>query len=315
MPTITIDDIHAAQQRIRPYVPPTRVEQASDDLGSDVWLKLENTNLTHSFKIRGALNAALSLDEAAKSKGLVTASSGNHAQGLAYGAHLAGVQASILMPAHTPARKVSGVRRYGAIALTDFANYDEAEAEALRMAEEDGRTFISAYNDPRIIAGTGTIGLEILTDLPDVERVVVCVGGGGLISGVAMAIKSHNPAIEVIGVCAQSAPTMYNLMNNTDHPEVWETWAEALSGGIEADALTITMTRQYVDQIVMVTEAQIANAMRWAVDAAGWLVEGGGAVGIAALLHHVIADHGKKTAVVVSGGNLDLKTLLTILDP
>jgi len=312
MPAVTLDDIHAAHKRIAPHVPPTRLEPAPADLGAAVWLKLENTNLTHSFKIRGALTAALSLEEAAS--GLVTASSGNHAQGLAYGAHLAGVPATILMPAHTPQRKVDGVRRYGATARTDFANYDEAEAEALRMAQEDGLTFISAYNDPRIIAGTGTIGLEIVAALPDVERVLVCVGGGGLISGVAMAVKAHNPAIEVIGVCAQSAPTMYNLMNGTDHPENWDTLAEALSGGIEADALTIDMTREYVDRVVMVDEAAITAAMRWSIGTAGWLVEGGGAVGIAALLHHTVTDTGQKTAVVVSGGNLDLTTLRTILD-
>jgi threonine dehydratase len=217
------------------------------------------------------------------------------------------------MPAHTPERKVHGVQRLGAEAVTSFANYDEAEAAALHRARTDGMTYVSAYNDRMVIAGNGTVGLEILDQLPEVERVIVCVGGGGLISGIATAIKGHKPACEVIGVCAKSAPTMHNIINDTDYPENWDTLAEALSGGIEEGALTIDLTRQHVDRIVLVEEAQIAEAMRWAIAQQGWLVEGGGAVGVAALLTGVIADDGRPTAVVISGGNVDAATITSVL--
>ena len=306
---LIIDSILAAQFKLRQHLTPTRLERAFT-LGPSVWLKLENTNLTHSFKIRGALNAALSLDAGGA---LVTASSGNHAQGLAYAAHLTGATAKILMPAHTPQRKIDGVRYYGAEAITHFDNYDTAEAEALRLAREDGLTFVSPYNDPHIVAGTGTIALEILDQLPDVARVLVCVGGGGLVAGIATAIKARRPGCEVIGVCAQAAPSMYNSFYGTDHAEDWDTLAEALSGGIEPGAITVPLVKQHVDRVVLVSEVQIAEAMRWCVDVAGWLVEGGGAVGVAALLAGVVEADDRPTVVVVSGGNIAGETLRAVL--
>ena len=309
---IALQDIQNAREQLRPHLYPTPLEPAPG-LPADAWLKLENANRTHSFKIRGALNAALSLNDEQKARGLIAASSGNHAQALAYAAKLAQVEATICMPAHTPRRKVEGVRRWGAIARTDYANYDEAEADALRRAREENQTFVSAYNHPHVIAGAGTIGLEILDELPDVGRVVVCVSGGGLIAGVATAVKSLRPDVEVIGVCAQNAPSMYNAFYGTDYSEVWETLAEALSGGIEAGSITVPLVKQYVDRIVLVTEAQIAAAIRWCVNEVGWLVEGGGAVGVAALLSGVIEDNGQQTAVVISGGNIDGDTLRDVL--
>jgi len=304
---LTIDALIVARQRLNAYLNPTKLEPSQ--LGDNIWFKLENTNLTHSFKIRGALNAVLSLEGAERERGLVAASSGNHAQGLAYASHLTGASAQILMPAHTPTRKVDGVRRYGGEVVLDFPNYDACEVEALRRARDDGMTYISPYNDERIIAGAGTIGLEIVEQLPDVERIVVCVGGGGLISGVALAVKSLKPDCEVVGVNALSAPTMHNLLYGTDYRENWDTLAEALSGGIEAGAVTIDMTREYVDKIVLVTEEQIAAAMTWLALVPGWLVEGGGAVGVAALMDTVVPDDGKRTVVVISGGNVDVSLL------
>jgi threonine dehydratase len=308
---LTLADIQAARERIAPYCQPTLLEFAPE-LGDNIWLKLENTNQTHSFKIRGALNAALSLDDAARAKGLVTASSGNHAQALSYAAKIAGVKAKILIPKHTPKRKVNGVIRHGAEAVLFGDNYDETEAEALRLGRE-GLTFVSAYSDPKVIAGTGTIGLEILDQLPEVERVIVPVSGGGLISGIALAIKETNPAIEVIGVNAQSAPSMYNHFYGTDYQEVWETLAEALSGAIEDGSMTLELVTKYVDQIVLATEDQIEMAMRWMIDQQGWIVEGGGCVGAAALLANTIEHDGRPTAVVVSGGNVDGETIRRIL--
>jgi threonine dehydratase len=304
------DDIILAQERLSAHLTPTHLEPAIL-LDGPIYFKLENTNLTHSFKIRGALNAVLSLD--APQRGLVTASSGNHAQGLAIAAQMVGARARILMPAHTPRRKVAAARHYGAQVVLDHETYDDCEAVALDMARDEGLTYVSAYNDPQVIAGAGTIGLEILAQMPDVARVVVCVGGGGLISGIALAIKARRPDVTVIGVNAKAAPTMHNLLYGTDYPEVWETLAEALSGGIEDGALTIDLTKRYVDQLVMVDEDQIAAAMRWMLDHQGWLVEGGGAVSVAALLHGVIPVDDRPTVALVSGGNVDPTTIRQII--
>jgi len=308
----TLSDVVNARERLNTYLNPTLLETAPG-LGEQVWLKLENTHPTHSFKIRGALNAIFSLTEMAKAKGVVTASSGNHAQGLAYAAHLTQTRAKILMPKHTPQRKVNGVKRYGAEALLFGHNYDETEAEARRIEREEHMTFVSAYNDAHVVAGAGTIGLEILDQLPDVERVVVCVSGGGLIAGIAMVIKSRKPNVEVIGVNAVSAPAMYNHFYNTQYPQVWDTLAEALSGEIEDGCITLGIVKKYVDRIMLVTEEAIADAMRWMVDVQGWIVEGGGAVGVAALRSNVIPADGRPTAVVVSGGNVDGATLRRVL--
>ncbi len=311
---LTHADILRARRRITPYVPLTPLEPAPA-LGANVWLKLENVNPTHSFKVRGALNAVLSLSSEERARGLIASSSGNHAQGLAYAAALAGARAVILMPKHTPRRKVEGVQRHGAEVVLFADTYDECETEALRRARAEGLHFISPYNDLSVMAGAGTIGIEILEALPDVERVVVCVSGGGLISGVATAIRglAAHP-IEIIGVNALSAPSMYNFFYGQNLPENWDTLAEALSGGIEQGALTLDIVRRTVDRMVLVNEAQIAAAMRWMIDVQGWLVEGGGAVGVAALLHGIIPDDGKPTVAIVSGSNVDGATLRKVLN-
>lgn len=309
---VTFDDILRANERIRPYLQSTPLETAPT-LGAQVALKLENLNLTHSFKVRGALNAILSLDEETKAQGIIAASSGNHAQGVAYAAHVTGTPARIVMPTHTPRRKVDGVRRWGAEAVLFGATYDEAEAEGRRLESTEKRPFVSPYNDPHVIAGAGTVGLEIALEMPTVERVLVPVSGGGLISGVALAIKTLRPTAEVIGVCAESAPAMYNTFYDTTLPQVWDTLAEALSGEIENGSITIDLARRYVDRVVLVSESEIRAAMRWAVDALGLLIEGGGAVGIAALRSGVVTPDERPTAVVISGGNLDLETVQRVL--
>ena len=311
----TLGDIVRAQHRLKAHLRPTPLEEAAG-LGAGTFLKLENANRTHSFKIRGALNAMLSLDEKALARGIIAASSGNFAMAVAYAARLCGAAAQILMPVGTPEKKVSGVRRYGAgaEAVLFGENFDEAEAEALRRAQA-GLTWLSPYNDRRVIAGAGTIGVEIVSELPQVERVLVPVGGGGLISGVATAVKELDPAVEVIGVSAESTPAMFNVFHDSDRPQVWNTLAEALSGDIEHGSMTVPICRRYLDDVVLVAEEQIASAMRFLVDVQGWVVEGGGAVGVAALLQGAIPRDGKITAVVVSGGNVDGETLRRVLQP
>lgn len=311
MNTVTLDDVRRAEKRLRTHLQPTPLEDAPQ-LGDHIWLKLENANKTHSFKIRGALNAILSLDDRSRSAGIIAASSGNHAGALAYAAHLTGVSAQILMPVTTARKKVENVRRYDAEAILFGDNYDQAEAEALRRVSAGG-AWVSPYNDARVIAGAGTIGIEILEQLPDVERVAVPVSGGGLIAGVAAAIKGLKSDVEVIGVNAQSAPALFNVFNDSDLPQDWDTLAEALSGDIEPGSITVPIARKYVDEMVLVSEAQIASAMRFMIEKQGWVVEGGGAVAVAALLHDVLPRDGRVTALVVSGGNVDADVLRRLL--
>ncbi len=307
---LSLGEIVRAQQRLQPHLAPTPLESAPD-LGP-VWLKLENANLTHSFKIRGALNAILSLDEASRAQGILAASSGNHAAAIAYAAKLTGASAQILMPVTTPKKKVANVRSFGGQAVLFGENYDQTEAEALRRAKAGG-AWISPYNDARVIAGAGAIGLEILQQLPSVERVVVPVSGGGLIAGIATAIKQVDASIEVIGVNAQSAPAMYNVFHGQSRAQVWDTLADALSGDIEAGAITVPICQRYVDDIALVSEEQIADAMRFLL-ARGWVAEGGGAAGLAAVMSEAFRADNRKTAVVISGGNVDLTVLRRILN-
>ena len=309
--TVTLADIVRAGQRLGPHLVPTPLE-AAPKLRENVWLKLENANKTHSFKIRGALNAILALDRVARDQGIIAASSGNHAGALAYAAQVTGASAQILMPAKTPGKKIDNVRQYGAEAVLYGDNYDEAEAEALRRAAR-GRTWVSPYNDLQVIAGAGTIGLEIIEQMPTVERVIVPVSGGGLIAGVATAVKGLSPDVEVIGVNAESAPAMHNFFYGISRPQIWETLAEALSGEIEPGSITLPISRRLVDDVALVSERQIADAMRYMIETQGWVVEGGGAVGVAALLHDVLPRDGAVTAVLVSGGNVDGDVLRRVL--
>lgn len=309
---VNIADILKARQRLTGYLRPTSLEHAPG-LGEAVWLKLENANRTHSFKSRGALNAMMALTPEARAKGIVTASSGNHAQAVAYAAYLLKAHAKILMPVHTPRRKVDGVRKYGAEVVLFGANFDETEAEGRRLERSEGLTFVSPYNDPQVVAGAGTVGLELLDELPDIERVIVPASGCGLIGGVGLAIKANYPQIEVIGVCAESAPALYNFLRGEQRPQVWDTLAEALSGEIEAGSITFDIVKEVVDEVVLVSEAAITDAMRWMAFQAGWIVEGGGAVGVAALLSGVVKADARQTAVVISGGNVDEESLRRVL--
>ncbi|MCA9909104.1 MAG: threonine/serine dehydratase, partial [Anaerolineae bacterium] len=259
--TITLSDIALARYRLSTHLTPTPLEPASG-LGNHIWLKLENANKTHSFKIRGAINAMLALDNRARGRGIVTASSGNHAQGIACAANLLGMRARIVMARNTAERKVRGVIRWGSEPLLFGEGYTEAEAEALRVRDAIGAIYISPYNDPNVIAGQGTIGLEILDALPDVERVIVPTSGGGLISGVALALKAIKPSVEVIGVNLERSPAMYNAFYGEQLPVYEDSLADALPGEIEQGSITIDIVRERVDGIVLVSEEAVAQAMR-----------------------------------------------------
>ena len=307
---VQLTHIEQARDRLARYLQPTPLEPANGM--TSVWLKLENANRTHSFKVRGALNALLSLSTEERARGIVTASSGNHAQGIAYAAGLLGIEARVLMPTFVAKRKAAGVTRWSAQAVLFSDDYGEVEREALRIAHDEGLTYISAYNHPNVIAGAGTIGLEIADALPDIERVIVPVGGGGLISGIAIALKSRKPSVEVIGVNPAVSPDMYNFFYDKREPLSHDTLADALPGEIEPGSITFDLVPRYVDRMVCVTEAAIAAAMRWMVAEQGWMAEGGGVVGLAALQSGVIEPNGV-TAIVISGGNVDAERLASVL--
>ncbi len=310
-----LEDVLRACERIRPYIPPTPVEEANA-LPGRVLLKLENANKTHSFKVRGALNAMLALSDSERERGVIAASTGNHAQGVANAARLLGVKAKIVMPETAARRKVQGVKRLGAEAILFGESYDEAETEAHRLQFAGGYTYISPYNDPNVIAGAGTIGLEILDAIKDVRRVIVPIGGGGLISGIATAVKSHDASIEVIGVNPLVSPEMYNLIYALDHPTGGESLADALPGKVEHDSMTIEIVKRLVDRIVLASEEDIARAMRYMVFEQGWIAEGGGVVGIAALTNGSIPPEIPEgaTVIVISGGNVDGDVLREALE-
>lgn len=301
-------DIHIAAGRLRAYLPMTPLVPLPE-LGAQVYAKLEHTQPTRSFKIRGALNTLLALEAEQRQRGVIAASSGNHAQALAWAARELGISAVVMMPQTTPATKIERSRQWGAEVRVAGANYDETEALARAAAQQEGRVYVSPYNDPQVVAGQGTLGLEVLEQRPDVARVVVCVGGGGLVSGVGLALKAANPQIEVIAVNAQSAPALYNHLRGTRYPEVWETLAEALSGDIEAGSITLEIAPRVVDDVVMVSEAQIAAAMRHLHQTHGWVVEGGGAVSVAAWMHGLIPADERPTVLIVSGGNVSEEKL------
>lgn len=312
---MTAIDFRAAHERIKPYLTlPTTLERARW-LAGETYLKLETVNPTHSFKIRGAINAMLRLKEQGLgAEGVIAASSGNHAQALSYAAKLTGVRAQILMPKHTPQKKVDGVHAHGGEAILFGDNYDSAEGEAIRRAAESGITYVSPYNHPDVVAGAGTIGLEIVAQVPTVGRVLVPLSGGGLLGGIAAAIAGIKPDCEVIGVCAEHAPAGYNLIHGGDKPQVWETLAEALSGEIEVGSITIDLLKKYVHRVVLVDETAIAEAMSAILFKQGWVVEGGGAVTTAALMSGAVEPDDRPTVAVISGGNVDEAALRRVVN-
>lgn len=306
----TLDDLQLARERLRSYLVPTPIEAAAGM--SNLWLKLENANKTHSFKCRGALNALLAMSDDQRAKGVVTASSGNHGQGMAYAARLLNVKARIVMPEDTSRRKLSGVRRLGGEAILFGENYDAAEREAHRLARETGAAYLSPYNDPLVVAGGGTVGLEILEQLPQVERVIVPVGGGGLISGIAIAIRAAKPEAEIIGVNPLASPDMYNIFYQLEHAIDQETLADALPGAIEENSITLDLVSRLVDRIVLVSEDDIVRGMQFMAFDQGWIAEGGAVVGVAAVENGSV-ELDRPTVVVVSGGNVDADILRDVL--
>ena len=319
---ITLADVQAAHGRIRDsiYCTPAPHSAALSALtGQTVFLKLDNLQRTGAFKERGALNKILTLRPEEKARGVIAASAGNHAQAVAFHAAAHGMRARIVMPEMTPLVKVSATTGYGAEVILHGANYDDAYAEAMRLSVDCGLTFLHPFDDPAVIAGQGSIGLELLEQIPKLEAVVVPIGGGGLISGIACAVKELQPAIRVIGVQTERLPSMLRARENggpvTLPPE------PTIADGIavrRAGALTYPLVERYVDEIVTVDEEEIAQAILVLLESEKTLAEGAGAVALAALLQQKTSLSGaatpQRTAVLVCGGNIDVSLLAMMIE-
>lgn len=314
---IDLEIIRQAHQRIKGVVVETPFAYAprlSEQCGSEVYLKKENLQVTGAFKIRGAYNKMATLNDDERVRGVIAASAGNHAQGVAMAAQIFGIKALIVMPDSTPLTKINGVRYYGAEVILAGSNYDEAYAYASAYGEEHGMVFIHPFADEAVMAGQGTIAVEMIESIGDLDAIIIPVGGGGLISGMAGAIKALSPKIHVIGVSAVGAPAMresYEAKRAID-----STTVRTIADGIavrDTSPITLGHILESVDQMVSVDDEEIANAILFLLERQKLVVEGAGAVGVAALLHDKIENlKGKKVGVVLSGGNMDV-TLLSII--
>ncbi len=315
---LTLEMIEIAGRRLEGVIHHTPLDFSatfSRLTGSRIYLKLENLQKTGSFKIRGAYNKICALDEASRKKGVIAASAGNHAQGVAYAAGRAGIDALIVMPETAPISKVAATQGYGARVVLAGEDYDQAFAHAVVLQKETGAAFIHSFDDPEVIAGQGTIALELLAGLPDLDAVVAPVGGGGLIAGIALAAKSKKPAVKIIGVQSRSVPAVYHLFKQKEVPDL--SGARTIADGINVrrpGRLAVDLISRYVDELVLVSEEEIAEAILLLLERAKLVVEGAGAVGLAALLHRKISLPGKKVAVVLSGGNVDINIVSIIIE-
>ena len=281
---------------------------------AEVYLKTENLQLTGSFKLRGAYYKISQLTEEEKARGVIACSAGNHAQGVALGATHNGIKALICLPAGAPMSKIEATKSYGADVCLVPGVYDDAYAKAIQLRDEHGYTFVHPFDDPKVIAGQGTIGLEILEQMPDVEAVIVPIGGGGLISGVAFAIKTLRPEIKVYGVQSSGAPSMATSLQEgaIQHLNNVSTIADGIAVK-EPGVNTFELCNRYVDEVVTVSDEEIAAAILALIEQQKLVAEGAGAVSVAAAMFNKVPIKGKKTVCLVSGGNIDVNTLSRVI--
>lgn len=306
---VKLEDIRAARERISAHINPLRIAASaslSKKFGRDILLAHEYLQTTGAFKLRGAMNTVLQLGDAS---GVTAVSTGNHGRALAYSAKLAGVPCIICMSELVPQNKLEAIRGLGAETRIIGKSQDEAEVEAKRLVDDEGYTMVPPFDHPHVIAGQGTLGLEMLEQVPDVDTILVQLSGGGLISGIALAIKSQKPEVRIVGVSMERGAAMTASQRAGKPVEVEElpTLADSLGGGIGLDnQLTFNMVRDYVDDLILLSEAEIATGIRHAYFQERVVIEGGGAVGIAALLADKV-EPGKKTIVLLSGKNIDME--------
>jgi threonine dehydratase len=315
---LSLSDIRQAQKALKPYINCTPLVHSvylSRLCCGNVFLKLENLQITNSFKVRGAFYKLLNLTRKEEQMGIITASAGNHGQAVAYAANKLWLPAKIVVPINTPHVKVDGIRKWGADLVLFGDCYDEAEVKAKEIARKDGCAYISPYDDELIITGHGTVGLEIVEALSNVDAIVVPVGGGGLISGIGIAAKGLKPRVEIVGAQSEASPVMYESLKagRIVEPRKAETIAEGLSGGIEKGALTFEIAKRNVDKMLLVKEATIRKAVYLLCVCEKLIVEGSGAAAIAPLLEDNTLFKGKTIVCVLTGGNIDQELLDDIL--
>jgi threonine dehydratase len=316
---VTLADIQAARRTLRDVIIATPIlpaERLSQELGARVFLKAENTQRSGSFKLRGAYNTISRLPPDERARGVIAHSAGNHAQGVALAARLLGVPATIVMPERAPLTKVAATRRFGAEVVLHGATFDDAGALAREIQRERGLTYVHAFNDERVIAGQGTIGLEIVEVLPDLELLVVPIGGGGLISGIALAVKALLPDVRIVGVQAAGCTSIPQSLAAGE--PIAAPAARTIADGIAVKRpgdLTLPIIRELVDQVVIVDDDEIARGIAYVVQNARLVVEGAGAAGVAALLSGKIAPRADETVgVVMGGGNIDGNLLARVIE-
>ncbi|MEZ3163580.1 threonine ammonia-lyase [Halorubrum sp. RMP-47] len=315
---LSLADIREARERVSDVARHTPLERSrsfSEMSGADLHLKLENFQRTGAFKIRGAMNRIQTLSETEREAGVVTASAGNHAQGVALAASRAGVDATVVMPKFAPVSKVKATRGYGASVRLEGVDYDEAQTYAHQLERDEGRTYVHAFDDPVVMAGQGTLGLEIVDDCPDLDTVVVPIGGGGLISGVAVAIKEQLPDVRVVGVQAEGAASAAKSLEAGEVTEIDS--VDTIADGIATRSVgdrTLEIMEEYVDEVVTVDDREIALALTLLLERAKTLVEGAGAVALAAVLSEAFEyDDGETVVAALCGGNIDLNRLGTVV--
>jgi len=315
---ITVRDIYLARKRIAPLIRRTPLvisPSLTEYAGKPVYLKLENQQETGAFKIRGAANRILNLTADEKARGVITFSSGSHGRGVSYVAAQLGIKSQVCLSERVSSSKVEAIRSLGGEPVQYGKSQDEAMYHSFELAEKQGATVVNPINDFFIITGQGTIGIEILEDLPDVDTLLVPLSSGGLISSTALVLKSANPEVRVIGISPEVAPAMYHSLKAGYPVEIEEkdSLADALLGGIGLDnKYTFRLVQQYVDEVILVSEDEIAESMAFALYKENMIVEGGGAVGIAALLNKKVRDIKGKVAAIITGGNADIPLLLKI---
>lgn len=315
---VTFEDIQQARKNLEPIISRTDMRHsisASSLLDSEVYFKFENGQRTGSFKFRGASNKILNLTAEERAKGVVASSAGNHAQGVALSAKVNGVKSVIVMPETAPISKTAATKGYGAEVVQIGQIYDDAYAHARKLEQEHGYTFVHPYEDPFVIAGQGTIGIEILEKVPDLDTVIVPIGGGGLISGIALAVKHLNPKVRVIGVQSDRAASMSNLYNKKENSSERKspTIADGIAIKYPSQTIYDNFISKYVDQVVTVTDDEISEAIVFLMERVKTVAEGSGAAAMAAAMSGKI-QLGAKSCIIISGGNIDLNLISKIIE-
>lgn len=309
-----VKEVYAAKERLEGHIKKTPVVYAPN-LGDDIYLKVEVLQDTGSFKLRGAYNKIATLSDEEAERGVVACSAGNHAQGVAKSASERGIRSVICMPYHAPLSKVKATKSYGAEVKLIKDSFDDAAAYAKKLSEEEGYTFIAPFDDEKIIAGQGTVALEILEEVKDIDIIVVPIGGGGLISGVALAAKSINPDIKIIGVQTQISPSMYESVKVGKILTV--KGGSTIADGIAVKTpgkITYELVKKYVDEIVLVTEGEISSAILTLLEENKIITEGAAASTVAALMYKKFSHKGKKVCCILSGGNIDVTRVSKVIE-